>query len=75
MKCENLFSGHNKENFSNCRLLKFLPSMPSVKYRKYRIYTLYIETDRSAQTIKTSSEVCSRSTLYISSSSFRPINR
>ena len=29
-KCQNLFSGKNKNNISNCRLLKFLPSMLSI---------------------------------------------
>ena len=30
LKCQSLFSGKNKKNTSNCRLLKFLPSMLSV---------------------------------------------
>ena len=31
MKCQILFSGKNKKNISNCRLLKFLPRVLRVK--------------------------------------------
>ena len=37
MKCQILFSRKNKINFSNCRLLKFLPSMQSIKGYKYTL--------------------------------------
>ena len=30
MECQSLFSGKNKKNISECRLLKFLPSMLSI---------------------------------------------
>ena len=34
MKCHILFSGKNKKNISNCRLLKILPRVLRVKKKK-----------------------------------------
>ena len=34
MKYQNLFSGKNKKNISNCRLLKILPGVLSVKFNQ-----------------------------------------
>ena len=32
MKCQSLFTGKNKKNVSNCRLLEYIPSMLRVKF-------------------------------------------
>ena len=40
MKCQNLFSGKNKENISICRLLIFLSRVLSVKTGRFLQYFL-----------------------------------
>ena len=49
MKCQSLFSGENKKNISECRLIKYLPRMLSFKYPntkgKYSMFIFFLYND------------------------------